>query len=304
MIAYIARRLVLGVPVLFGVSLLVFAMVHLVPGDPVSIMLGESPAATDAAALRHQLGLDEPLPQQYAEFLARAVRGDLGTSIRSRRAVTDEIADRAPPTIQLTLAAVALAILLGLASGVLAAAGPGPVRGAAQVASLVGLSLPTFWLGLLLILVVASWLRLLPVTSSGPAGLVLPAVTLAAPAAAVIARMTRSTMLEALTTDFVRTARAKGLHERVVLWRHVLRNSLIPVIAIVGLQFGGLLAGSVIVESVFARPGIGRLAVQAILQRDFPLVQGIVLVVATSYVLVNIAVDLLYAWADPRIHYR
>ena len=218
--------------------------------------------------------------------------------------MTDEIADRAPSTIQLTLAAVALAILLGLASGVLAAAGPGPVRGAAQVASLIGLSLPTFWLGLLLILVVASWLRLLPVTSSGPAGLVLPAVTLAAPAAAVIARMTRSTMLEALTTDFVRTARAKGLHERAVLWRHVLRNSLIPVIAIVGLQFGGLLAGSVIVESVFARPGIGRLAVQAILQRDFPLVQGIVLVVATSYVLVNIAVDLLYAWADPRIHYR
>src|SRR3989442_4061804 len=199
-------------------------MVHLVPGDPVSIMLGESPAATDVAALRHQLGLDEPLPQQYAEFVGRAVRGDLGTSIRSRRAVTEEIADRAPSTIQLTLAAVALAILLGLASGVLAAAGPGPVRSASQVASLIGLSLPTFWLGLLLILVVASWLRLLPVTSSGPAGLVLPAITLAAPAAAVIARMTRSNILEALTTDFVGTARAKGLHERVVLWPHVLRH--------------------------------------------------------------------------------
>jgi ABC-type dipeptide/oligopeptide/nickel transport system permease component len=303
-IAYVARRLVLGVPVLFGVSLLVFAMVHLVPGDPVSIMLGENPSATDAEVLRHQLGLDRPLPVQYLEFLGKAVRGDLGTSIRSRRAVAEEIADRAPSTIQLTVAAVALAVMLGLGAGVLAAAGPPGLRETAQVLSLVGLSLPTFWLGLLLILIVATWLRLLPVTSSGPAGLVLPAITLAAPAAAVIARMTRSTMLESLTTDFVRTARAKGLRERVVVGRHVLRNSLIPVIAIVGLQFGGLLAGSVIVESVFARPGIGRLAVQAILQRDFPLVQGIVLVVATSYVLVNIAIDLLYAWADPRIHYR
>src|SRR5438034_9441842 len=173
MIAYIARRLVLGVPVLFGVSLLVFAMVSLVPGDPVSIMLGESPAATDAAALRHQLGLDEPLPQQYAEFVARAMRGDLGTSIRSRRAVTDEIADRAPSTIQLTLAAVALAILLGIASGVLAAAGPGPVRGAAQVASLVGLALPAFWIVLVLVLVVSDWLRLSPVPGPRQAGFVL-----------------------------------------------------------------------------------------------------------------------------------
>lgn len=303
MLAYVARRLVLGVPVLFGVSLLVFAMVHLVPGDPVSIMLGENPSATDAAVLRRQLGLDRPLPQQYADFVLRAARGDLGTSIRSRRPVMEEIADRAPSTIQLTLAAVALALVMGVSAGVLAAAGPSPLRELAQVVSLAGLSVPTFWLGLLLILVVATWLRLLPVTASGPEGLVLPALTLASPAAAVIARMTRSTMLETLTTDFVRTARAKGLRERVVLVRHVLRASLIPVIALVGLQFGGLLAGSVIVESVFARPGIGRLAVQAILQRDFPLVQGVVLVVATGYVLVNILVDLVYAWADPRIRY-
>lgn len=303
MLAYVARRLVLGVPVLFGVSLLVFAMVHLVPGDPVSIMLGENPSATDAAVLRRQLGLDRPLPQQYAEFVVRAVRGDLGTSIRSRRPVMEEIADRAPSTIQLTLVAVVLALVMGVSAGVLAAAGAPPFRELAQILSLAGLSLPTFWLGLLLILVVATWLRLLPVTASGPEGLVLPGLTLASPAAAVIARMTRSTMLETLTTDFVRTARAKGLRERVVLVRHVLRASLIPVIALVGLQFGGLLAGSVIVESVFARPGIGRLAVQAILQRDFPLVQGVVLVVATSYVLVNIAVDLVYAWADPRIRY-
>ncbi len=303
MLAYIARRLAQGVPVLFGVSLLVFAMVHLVPGDPVSIMLGENPSATDAEVLRNQLGLDRPLPQQYLEFASRALQGDLGVSIRSRRPVFDEIADRAPSTIQLTVAAVALAVLLGITAGVLAASGPSPLREAAQILSLAGLSLPTFWLGLLLILVVASWLRLLPVTASGPEGLVLPAITLASPAAAVIARMTRSTMLETLTTDAVRTAHAKGLPERVVLIRHVLRASLIPVVAIVGLQFGGLLAGSVIVESVFARPGIGRLAVQAILQRDFPLVQGVVLLVSTTYVLVNIVVDLLYAFVDPRIRY-
>jgi ABC-type dipeptide/oligopeptide/nickel transport system permease component len=302
-LGYVARRLALGVPVLFGVSLLVFAMVHLVPGDPVSIMLGESPSATDAEVLRRQLGLDRPLPQQYVEFVARAAQGDLGVSIRSRRPVFDEIADRAPSTIQLTLVAVTLAIVLGVTAGVLAASGPSPLRETAQILSLAGLSLPTFWLGLLLILIVGTWLRLLPVTASGPEGLVLPGITLASPAAAVVARMTRSTMLETLTTDFVRTARAKGLGERVVLVRHVLRASLIPVVAIVGLQFGGLLAGSVIVESVFARPGIGRLAVQAILQRDFPLVQGVVLIVATSYVLVNIAVDLLYAWLDPRIRY-
>jgi len=303
--AYVLRRLVLLVPVLFGVSLITFLMSHLVPGDPVAVMLGTSATAQDEARLRKQLGLDDPLYVQYARFVDHALHGDLGTSIRSGQPVLTEIGQQFPSTLQLTLAAIVLAVVVGLGLGVAAAATGRRVTDAGIMTfALLGISMPTFWSGILLILLFGLKLRWLPIAGSGPRALILPAVTLAAPAAAVLARLTRSTMLEVLNQDFVRTARAKGLGERLVIGRHVLKNALIPVVTIIGLQFGGLLTGAVIVESVFSRPGLGRYAVTAIESRDFPQIQGIVLLAAVVYVFVNLAVDLLYAALDPRIRYR
>jgi ABC-type dipeptide/oligopeptide/nickel transport system permease component len=304
--AFLSRRLMLLGPTLVGVTLATFLMLHLTPGDPVQIMLGEFASGADVQRLRRDLGLDQPLPVQYLRFLGRIVRGDLGTSIRSHRPVADEIAERLPATVTLTASAVVLAVTAGVTLGTAAAAAGSPlVDSLVMAVALVGLSMPTFWSGLLLILVFALHLGWLPVTEGGGLrALVLPAVTLAAPASAVLARITRSSVLEVLRQDFIRTARAKGLGERRVVVGHVLRNALVPVLTIVGLQAGGLLAGAVIVESVFARPGLGRLAVNAILARDFPLAQGIVLVVALMYILVNLAVDLLYGLLDPRIRYR
>lgn len=304
--AYLARRLLLLVPTLLGVTLAAFLMLRLTPGDPVAIMLGEFASGERVRQLRRELGLDRPLVVQYLKFAERAARGDLGTSIRSRRAVADEIADRFPSTVTLTVAAMILAVSVGVPTGVVAATTRRPtVDSAAMAFALLGLSMPTFWSGLLLILLFSLKLGWLPITEAeGLRALILPAVALAAPASAVLARITRSSMLEVLRHEYVRTARSKGLAERLVVYRHALRNALIPVMTIVGLQFGGLLAGAVIVESVFARPGLGRLAVSAILARDFPVVQGIVLVVATMYVFVNLAVDACYALLDPRIRYR
>ncbi len=304
--AYLARRFVLLVPTVFGVTLAAFLMLHLTPGDPVAIMLGEFASKTDVTRLRRDLGLDQPLVMQYVRFVERAARGDLGTSIRSRRAVTAEISDRFPSTIGLTLAAMLLAISVGVPIGVIAATTKHvAVDSAAMAFALLGLSMPTFWSGLLLILFFSLKLGWLPITESeGIRALILPAVALAAPAAAVLARITRSSVLEVLRQEYIRTARSKGLVERLVIYRHAVRNALIPVLTIVGLQFGGLLAGAVIVESVFARPGLGRLAVSAILARDFPMVQGVVLVVAVMYVFVNLSVDLMYGFLDPRIRYQ
>ncbi len=304
--AYLARRLVLLVPTVFGVTLAAFLMLHLTPGDPVAIMLGEFASKTEVARLRRDLGLDQPLPLQYVKFVERALRGDLGTSIRSRREVTAEIGDRVSSTVGLTLAAMVLAVSVGVPIGVIAATTKHVmVDSAAMAFALLGLSMPTFWSGLLLILFFSLKLGWLPITESeGLRALVLPAVALAAPAAAVLARITRSSVLEVLRQEYIRTARSKGLVERLVVYRHALRNALIPVLTIVGLQFGGLLAGAVIVESVFARPGLGRLAVAAILARDFPMVQGVVLVVATMYVFVNLSVDVMYGLLDPRIRYQ
>ena len=305
MIIYIVRRLALVVPVMLGVSLVTFLMSHLVPGDPVAVMLGTNATAENRAAIREQLGLDDPLYVQYWRFVSHAVRGDLGTSIRSRQPVLTEIRNRVSSTLQLTLSAMALAIVVGLGLGI-AAAGTKNRFAEAGIMSfaLAGISVPTFWSGILLILLFGLKLRWLPIAGSGPKALILPSITLAAPAAAVIARMTRSTMLEVLNQDFIRTARAKGVRERVVVVRHALRNALIPVMTIIGLQFGGLLTGAVIVESVFSRPGLGRYAITAISSRDFPEIQGIVLLAAVVYVFVNLAVDLLYAVLDPRIRYR
>ena len=304
--AFLTRRLLLLVPTLLGVTLATFLMLHLTPGDPVTIMLGEFASASDVARLRAELGLDRPIVVQYLKFLGRAVRGDLGSSIRSRRPVQEEIAERLPPTMVLALAAQVLAVCAGITAGVTAAAARRPSVDSAIVAvTLVGLSMPTFWSGLLLILLFSLTLGWLPITASGGLrALILPAVTLAAPAAAVLARVTRASVLEVLRQDYVRTARAKGVSERLVVYRHGLRNALIPVLTVAALQFAGLVAGAVIVESVFSRPGLGRLAVTAILSRDFPLAQGIVLVVASMYVFVNVGVDLVYGVLDPRIRYQ
>ncbi len=305
MTAYIVKRILLVIPVLFGVSILAFLMSHLVPGDPVVVMLGDRATAEDAARLREELGFNDPLVVQYGRYMTGVVQGDLGTSIRSGQPVLEEIRDRFPSTLILTLCAVVAASVVGVSLGVAAAISKrGWVDGSIMAFALLGISVPTFWSGILLILLLGVKLEWLPIVGTGPAALVMPTIVLAAPAAAVLARMTRSTMLEVLGVDFVRSARAKGLKEQVVILRHVLRNALIPVVTIIGLQFGGLLAGSVIVESVFTRPGLGRYTITAIQSRDFPQIQGIVLVVAALYVFVNLAIDLLYAVIDPRIRYN
>ena len=306
MTAYLLKRLALTVPVLVGVSILVFAMSHLVPGDPVAVMLGERATSEDMARLRSQLGLDRPLYVQYLDFVGRAVRGDLGTSIRTGRPVLLEIGEQFPATVTLTLAATLLAGVFGVLAGTAAATRRrGALDGLLMSFVLLGVSTPTFFSGLLLIIVFSVYLNWLPVaTGSGIAPLVLPSVTLALPAVAVLARVTRSSLLEELGKDYVRTAAAKGLRRPTVIARHVWKNALIPVVTILGLQFGGLMAGAVIVESVFARQGLGRYTVNAINARDFPQIQGTVLVVAVVYVLVNLLVDMLYAALDPRIKYR
>jgi len=280
-------------------------MSHLVPGDPVAVMLGTNATAENEAILREQLGLNDPLYVQYFRYVGDALRGDLGTSIRSGQPVLSEITERVGSTVQLTFVAMAIAVTLGVTLGVLAAtSGRRTTDAGIMTLALIGISMPTFWTGILLILLFGLKLQWLPIAGTGPKALILPAIALAAPATAVLARMTRSTMLEVLNEDFVRTARAKGLRNQIVVRRHVLKNALIPVVTIIGLQFGGLLTGAVIVESVFSRPGLGRYAVTAIESRDFPAIQGIVLMAAIVYVIVNLIVDVLYATIDPRIRYK
>lgn len=306
MYAYVAQRVVATIPVLLGVSLLVFSMLQLVPGDPVQLMLSEFQTTPDQIArLRSQLHLNDPLPVQFGRFVWDAVHGDLGTSIRTRRPVTAEIADNFPATLQLAGAGLLVAASLGVTLGIVAATHQHSwLELGSMVIALLGVSMPSFWLGLLLIFLLSLRFRLLPATGGGDLQhLILPAITLGLGAAAILARLTRSSMLEVLRQEYVTTARAKGLHEWIVIGRHALKNALIPVITIFGLQFGQLLAGTVVVETVFARPGLGRLIVDGILNKDFPVVQGVVLAVAVSYVLVNLLVDLLYAVLDPRIRY-
>jgi peptide/nickel transport system permease protein/oligopeptide transport system permease protein len=303
-VIFVARRVLAVVPVLFGVTLAVFSMLFLVPGDPVKMMLAEFVTNPDQIAqMRAQLHLDEPIFQQYGRFVGNAVRGDLGTSIRSRRPVATEIAENVGSTAQLALASMAVAIGLGIPLGLVAALGRNSwLDVAAMVVALLGVAMPSFWLGLLLIFGFSLHLGWFPATGGGDLHhLVLPAATLGMIAAAIIARLTRSSMLEVLGQDYVRTARAKGLAWWGVVVRHALKNALIPIVTIFGLQFGNLLAGAVIVETVFSRPGLGRLVVGGILAKDFPLVQGAVLFVAVAYVLINVLVDVAYAFVDPRI---
>ncbi len=302
---YVLRRLVLAVPTLLGVTVVVFALIRVIPGDPARLVLGLQASEAEVQRLRSELGLDRPLPVQYARFLARLIHGDLGRSIATGEPVAREIASRFGPTLQLAVASTVLATLAGVSAGVLSATRVYSwVDYVAMGVALFGVSLPVFWLGLMLILLFAVHLRWLPAGGYGTlAHLVLPTVTLAAFSVAIVARMTRSSMLEVLHQDYVRTAWAKGLTARAVVLHHALRNALIPVITVIGLQFGALLGGAILTETVFAWPGMGRLLVGAIVARDYPVVQGVVLVFAGLFTLVNLAVDLLYAYVDPRIHY-
>jgi ABC-type dipeptide/oligopeptide/nickel transport system permease component len=306
MLRYAIRRVVLAVPVLFGVATLVFLLIHLVPGDPAQAMLGESAAASDLADLRAKLGLDRPLLDQYRRYLAGLVQGDLGTSFRYRTPVSREIGARLGPTARLASAAIVFAILVAIPLGVIAALWRGrAVDHAAMTISLLGVSMPNFWLGPLLAMVFAVGLGWLPVSGSGsPAHLVLPAVTLGAALAAMIARMTRATLVDELRELHVLAARARGVAWRRAVIGHALRNSLIPVVTIIGLQLGAVLTGTIITETVFAWPGVGRLLIQAINFRDYPLVQGCILFIAVTYVTMNLLVDLAYGWLDPRIRYQ
>jgi peptide/nickel transport system permease protein len=306
-LAYVVARTVASAPVLLGVTLAVFSLLFLVPGDPVKIMLAEFATTPEQVArMRAQLHLDDPVLVQYGRFVGHAVTGDLGTSIRSRRPVAQEIGENLGSTAVLAAASMLVAVVLGVSLGLVAAV----VRNSwldvlSMVVALLGVSMPSFWLGLLLIQGLSLHLGWFPATGGGDLRhLVMPALTLGLIASALIARLTRSALLEVLGQDYVRTARAKGLAGWSVVVRHGLANALIPIVTIFGLQFGNLLAGAVIVETVFSRPGVGRLIVGGILNKDFPLVQGTILFVATSYVLINLLVDLSYAVLDPRIRLR
>lgn len=308
MTEYLVRRLVLSIPVLLGVSIAVFMMMHLIPGDPALALLRGQPTVTpaDITRVRHQLGLDQPLPVQYAKYMGRVLHGDFGESIHSHRPVLTMIREQAWSTVQLAIAAMVLAVTLGVVLGTISALRQNSwVDTLSMVLALFGVSMPNFWFGLLLIYIFSLRLGWLPITGEGGLKrLILPAVTLGMDFSAITARLVRSSLLEVLRQDYVLTARAKGLRERVVVTRHALRNAMIAVVTIIGLQFGFLLSGAVVVETVFARQGIGRLAITAILAKDFPLVQGIVLVAAVIYVAINLMVDLSYSFLDPRIHYK
>ena len=307
MLRYIIQRLLQLIPILIGISVLTFLMLHLIPGDPVLIFAGDKPMTEERAAeIRHQLGLDRPLWVQYGDYAAHAVRGDLGRGLRSQRPVLDSILEVAPGTTQLTLAALALATILGMTLGILAALARGTwLDTAAMTFAILGVSMPVFYSSLLMILLFSFTLGWLPATGQGGvARLVMPATALGLISAAVLARLVRSGMLAVLRQEYVVTARAKGLAPRVVVLRHALKNALIPTITMLGLQLGALLGGAVVTETIFSRPGVGRLAVDAILSRDFPLVQGTVLFTAVAYVLVNLLVDISYAAVDPRVRYQ
>jgi peptide/nickel transport system permease protein len=306
-IAYISQRVLHAIPVLVGISILSFLMLHLIPGDPVSVFAGDKPLTPERATeLRHQYGLDRPLAVQYLDYASHAIRGDLGVALRSQRPVLDSILEVLPGTAQLTLAALAMAAIVGITLGIVAAVAQGTwLDTAVMSVAMLGISTPIFYSSLLLILLFSFTLAWLPATGQGGLErLIMPALALGLSSSAVLARLVRSSMLEVLRQEYVTTARAKGLAPPLVLVRHALKNALIPAVTMLGLQLGALLGGAVVTETIFSRPGVGRLAVDAILNRDFPLVQGTVLFAASVYVLINLAVDVSYAVIDPRIRYR
>jgi peptide/nickel transport system permease protein len=331
---YIARRLVQLIPLLLGISLIVFFSMHVVPGDAASAMNGQTLTSADIIRIRHQLHLDQPVIVQYWYFLGGLLHGDFGTSIRTHDSVLTDVGQALPTTIQLTLAALTLSVLLGVTIGIVAATHRNSLLDTISMSTvLVGVSMPVFWTGILLLIYFGGILQWLPIggsldtnidlhritgmtvvdslltgnmqaLKSSVQHLILPAVALALVPAASIARMTRATMVEEMAKDYVRTARAKGLPRQAVVWKHALRNAMIPVVTVIGLQLGLLLSGAVLTETIFALPGIGQLAVTSILYRDYPVVQGVVIVAAFLFVMVNLAVDVLYAYLNPRIKYQ
>lgn len=314
MLHYARTRLLLTIPVLLGVSFIAFSILHLIPGDPATVLLGDmggGAASGDMSEealenLRRELGLDKPFLVQYATYVGNVAQGDFGRSFQTNREVRGTILEVLPYTIVLTTVGLGIAVIIGFVLGIIAALNRNSwIDSLTMTFSLIGLSMPSFWLAFILIGIFSYRLGWLPsIGSDGVKTLILPAVTLGLVASGIIARLVRSTMLEVMRQEYVTTARSKGLSERAVIIRHALRNALIPVITIIGLQFGTLLSGAVIIETVFARRGLGRLAVEAVLRRDYPLVQGTILVAALGYVLVNLLVDLAYAWIDPRIKYE
>jgi peptide/nickel transport system permease protein len=315
MAGYIVRRLLALIPVLIGITFLVFLILHLAPGDPALIILGPKATETSLTQMRHELGLDQPFLVQYFRWIGRVMQGDWGRSIQMKREVLPLVLQRFKASAFLTLMATFIAVVFGVVVGITSATRQYSLWDrTSMVGVLVGFSIPVFWLGILLQILFAVTLGILPVSgmqSAGETGFldllkhsILPSITLATGATVIIARMTRSSMLEVLSQDYIRTARAKGVIENVVVYRHALRNALISVITVVGLQVGYLLGGDILVEIVFSWPGIGLLMMNGISARDFPIVQGAVLLVATSYVMVNLVVDVLYAFVDPRIHYK
>ncbi|MGH7846013.1 MAG: nickel ABC transporter permease [Candidatus Binatia bacterium] len=303
---YILKRLLLMVPTLLGAVTVVFFFTHLLPGDPVEVMLGETASAFDKEALRRELGLDQPLPIQYGKFIRDLAVADLGNSLYRRGPVLDLLLSRFPATLELTLAAMAAALLVAVPLGMGAAFKYRSwIDHGARFFSVFGLAMPNFWLGPLLIIAFSIELGWLPVSGRGrPAQVILPAITLGLGMAAILTRMLRSSLIRALQEDYIRTARAKGVREATIWFKHALRNALLSFLTVIGFQFGSLLAGAVITETIFTWPGIGRLTVQAIQTRDFPLIQGCVLFIAVCYMGVNLVVDLLYSAVDPRIRYE
>jgi len=305
MARYLLRRLLLTIPVLLGVATLVFALIHLVPGDPAQAMLGEGASQEEVLKLRQSLGLDRPLLAQYKAFLSGVVRGDLGRSFRNNASVTAQIREKFPNTAKLALAAMLVAMLFAIPLGIVAAVYKGRfIDHAAMTLALAGISMPNFWLGPLLAILFSVHLGWLPVSGTGSlAHIVLPAVTLGAALSAILARMTRASVLEELRELYVLAARARGLSGSRAVLRHAFRNSLIPIVTIVGLQFGAVLTGTIITETIFAWPGVGRLLIQAINFRDYPLIQGCILFISVTYVVMNLLTDLTYGYLDPRIRF-
>ena len=305
MVRYLIRRILLTIPVLIGVATLVFSLIHLVPGDPAQAMLGDGASERDIADLRTRLGLDRPLVEQYARFMRGMVQGDLGTSFRTGQPVVSAIVERVPATVELAFASMLVAMVVAIPLGIIAAVWRGTfVDYTAMTVALAGISIPNFWLGPMLAIVFAVQLGWLPVSGRGGwQSLVLPSIALGAALAAILARMTRASLLEELRELYVRAARARGVSRARAILGHALRNSLIPLVTILGLQFGAVLTGAVITETIFAWPGVGRLLIQSIGFRDYPLVQGCILLIAITYVSVNLLTDLVYGVLDPRIRY-
>lgn len=306
MLRYFVRRVLLAIPVLIGVATLVFSLIHLVPGDPAQAMMGDGASPQDVAELRKSLGLDQPLLSQYASFMRHAVKGDLGTSFRTGQPVTQMVLERMPATAELAIASMIVAVVIAIPLGVVAAVYRGTATDyGAMTFALAGVSIPNFWLGPLLAIVFSVELGWLPVSGRGTwAHLVLPAISLGLALAAILARMTRASLLDELNELYVRAARARGVSRAASITTHALRNSMVPLLTIIALQFGAVLTGAVITETIFAWPGIGRLLIQSIGFRDYPMVQGCILLIAVTYVTVNLLTDLMYGVLDPRIRYE